>query len=643
MPSGSDAVVLFSTRFAGYTAETFGPEQRERFIADFLAAAVRTTGLPPEVLTVRILAVRNAAPTRRLQGDSSASVVVVDASLSVDTPRNPESGQAATTSVVDNLLLEPAALLSAFDSGPGNLLEVPGGGVQLNGTPVQTTVEEPVGDVVCSATQSCLDSTVCRCPDEAPNCLTTTTTSGASGVCVNLCEPSKPQESCTTNCQCPSTLSRCGGDGQCQGTPGAPEVVTAGYDTATWRVYADIRAPSSDGGAAITAYAVQGKSSNGAVIFEAEGAGTAIAGGLLRFTFANAFPYETPVSFRARAINSRGPGLESEAFPFTTPPPQYGYCGSNDACSLTDPTSCVCPAAFPNCLAASARCWRLAQVNSLLPTPTNGKYPYDKWFVYFLTGPTAELQVVSLASQTSAPASLTANPPGGVTGALKLVTLDATYKDKAYAGVLFPPAELSSTPGSPAQGGLFGGVLFKTFATDASTRLSYDWYRLRLAENFAAPTLRLLLRSPAYDAANPGTAPKLVNVVYEPYWQPPVNHKPQFEQWVNEAITAASGSNRPVDTKFGNTDPAGTTNGGGWWVNECKFLNYGGTEGCGDVVRSLQTIANYYATRAPAFMDDAYIIGITMALSNPQSTGYTSNIEAQYSGQRLKWQFQPAA
>jgi len=32
-----------------------------------------------------------------------------------------------------------------------------------------------------------------------------------------------------------------------------------------------------------------------------------------------------------------------------------------------------------------------------------------------------------------------------------------------------------------------------------------------------------------------------------------------------------------------------------------------------------------------------------MALSNPQSTGYTSNIEAQYSGQRLKWQFQPAA
>jgi len=41
-----------------------------------------------------------------------------------------------------------------------------------------------------------------------------------------------------------------------------------------------------------------------------------------------------------------------------------------------------------------------------------------------------------------------------------------------------------------------------------------------LAENFAAPTLRLLLRSPAYDAANPGTAPKLVNVVYVSSWHP---------------------------------------------------------------------------------------------------------------------------
>lgn len=38
--------VLFSTRFDGYTVDTFGPQQRERFLADFLAAAVRTTGLP---------------------------------------------------------------------------------------------------------------------------------------------------------------------------------------------------------------------------------------------------------------------------------------------------------------------------------------------------------------------------------------------------------------------------------------------------------------------------------------------------------------------------------------------------------------------------------------------------------------------
>ena len=34
-----------------------------------------------------------------------------------------------------------------------------------------------------------------------------------------------------------------------QPTPGAPEIVTVDYDTMTWKVYADIRAPAADGGA----------------------------------------------------------------------------------------------------------------------------------------------------------------------------------------------------------------------------------------------------------------------------------------------------------------------------------------------------------------------------------------------------------
>lgn len=79
--------------------------------------------------------------------------------------------------------------------------------------------------------------------------------------------------------------------------------------------------------------------------------------------------------------------------------------------------------------------------------------------MYFLAGPTSQLDIVSLASQVPpATTTLTDAPPDGITGALKMVTLDATYKDKAYAGVFFPPAQFSSTPGSPAQGGLFGGV-----------------------------------------------------------------------------------------------------------------------------------------------------------------------------------------
>ncbi len=49
------------------------------------------------------------------------------------------------------------------------------------------------------------------------------------------------------------------------------------------------------------------------------------------------------------------------------------------------------------------------------------------------------------------------------------------------------------------------------------------------------------------------------------------------------------------------------------------------------------------SARMPSLCLDHFHVQITMALSNPQSTGYASNIEAQYSGQRLKWQFQPAA
>lgn len=51
----------------------------------------------------------------------------------------------------------------------------------------------------------------------------------------------------------------------------------------------------------------------------------------------------------------------------------------------------------------------------------------------------------------------------------------------------------------------------------------------------------------------------------EPYFQPPVNHVPELDQWVHERkltyITASSGSNRAVTETFGNTDPDGSTTG----------------------------------------------------------------------------------
>lgn len=56
-----------------------------------------------EVLTARILALRNAAPTRRLL-DTSTSTVEVDASLTIDIPQNAQLSQNGATAVVDDLL-----------------------------------------------------------------------------------------------------------------------------------------------------------------------------------------------------------------------------------------------------------------------------------------------------------------------------------------------------------------------------------------------------------------------------------------------------------------------------------------------------------------------------------------------------------
>lgn len=149
-------------------------------------------------------------------------------------------------------------------------------------------------------------------------------------------------------------------------------------------------------------------------------------------------------------------------------------------------------------------------------------------------------------------------------------------------------------------------MLFKDFATDPSTSLAYDWYRIANPAQSGAPTLRLLLHSPAYDAANPANAPHLVQLVYvsaarhctrrhdpsggsdrsalpdgpepsptvdgilppprpcarlqEPYWQAPaVNKPPKVEEWVHHDIAAKSGSNREIDdTADAVRDPPGS-------------------------------------------------------------------------------------
>lgn len=90
-----------------------------------------------------------------------------------------------------------------------------------------------------------------------------------------------------------------------------------------------------------------------------------------------------------------------------------------------------------------------------LPLPLTPHTP--QWFVYRQVGTTSVVNTVTLASQTGAPASLTASPPGGITSALKLVT--QTSGDRAFAGFFYPPAgTLSQTTSPPSPPGMFGGV-----------------------------------------------------------------------------------------------------------------------------------------------------------------------------------------
>ena len=100
--------------------------------------------------------------------------------------------------------------------------------------------------------------------------------------------------------------------------------------------------------------------------------------------------------------------------------------------------------------------WASTQPASSDPLPVYRLPPRSQWFVYRKEGPSSNLRVVSLASQTGAPASLTDNPPGSITGALKLATLAGA--DRAFAGFFYPPAALSRTSSPPTPPGMFGGV-----------------------------------------------------------------------------------------------------------------------------------------------------------------------------------------
>jgi hypothetical protein len=93
----------------------------------------------------------------------------------------------------------------------------------------------------------------------------------------------------------------------------------------------------------------------------------------------------------------------------------------------------------------------------LAARPSAPRLPWLQWYTWRLEGGGNDLDVVNLASET-APPSLVADAPSGITRALKLVTLAPSWDFEIFAGVFYPPASLTipgTVTGTP---GLFNGV-----------------------------------------------------------------------------------------------------------------------------------------------------------------------------------------
>ncbi|PSC71918.1 Carotenoid cleavage dioxygenase 8 isoform B [Micractinium conductrix] len=294
-----------------------------------------------------------------------------------------------------------------------------------------------------------------------------------------------------------------------------------------------------------------------------------------------------------------------------------GKCGAtctvDQSCLATAPsyTGCGCPYDKPVCLGAgdAARCTTVVKVPTIIPYEGSlafgfgFRYPYNQWFE-FSKGPQSTIAVVDTTpAATTTPALLSTLTAGASPYAVRLAVgpPTSTAPRQAIPYIMYPQPSFSIT-GDLLPTGLFN-VTFLQFAADPTTRLSYRWFKdtpkLTIDGTTVAPNLRFRLFSPSLL--------KGINVIYEPEYSLASNQNPPHNIWVEEVGVQDKKWYTCTSPTADNTrrSPPGPPSMPPWPPPQ----------------------------DAVDFFKDAYILGVSVGLSNTDESGYWNDLEDYLPGQ----------
>ncbi len=140
--------------------------------------------------------------------------------------------------------------------------------------------------------------------------------------------------------------------------------------------------------------------------------------------------------------------------------------------------------------------------------------------------------------------------------------------------------------------------------------LSYSYFKSLTPEQFAAPSIKLLISAPGGSGDNYGA------LVYEPYWNL-VSGQPTQGDWVNVAINSGTG--------------AGNDATGGWWWNGGFNISSGAG---GPPLRSLGEWAAAFQSSDPTDFGNARVIGLQIGVGtyNVNQDDYFDNVSIDITG-----------